>query len=85
MAARKKKRDKEPFLVRVENNPRSLCFCFTVIGPENSYQSLNQSDATKTNHKLVDRVFPRFRKFGWFYIEFSLALTVMFLSSHWSL
>lgn len=71
VAARKKKKDKEPFLVRVENNPRSLCFCFTVIGPENSYHSLNQSDATKINHKLIARVFPQ-RKAVWLVLHWVL-------------
>ena len=38
---------------------------------------------TKTNHDLIARVFPRFRKFTWFYYEFSLAhwlITDKFLS-----
>ena len=42
---------------------------------------------SKTNHDLVARVFPRFRQFGYFYFEFSLALKVVFLSYNynWSL
>ena len=39
---------------------------------------------TKTNHDLVARVFPRFRQFVCLYFEFSLALRVIFISSHWS-
>ena len=39
---------------------------------------------TKTNHELVARVFPRFRQFGCFYLEFSLALGDIFLSSDWT-
>ena len=34
---------------------------------------------------LVARVFPRFRQFGCFYLEFSLALRDIFLSSDWTL
>ena len=40
---------------------------------------------TNTNHDLVARVFPRFRRFGCCYFEFSLALSVIFLSSDWPL
>ena len=54
----------------------------SVIGLENSRLSLNQSDAKlRPNHNLVTRVFPRFRQFGYFYFEFSLALEVIVLSS----
>ena len=32
---------------------------------------------SKTNHDLVARIFPRFRQFGSFYSEFSLALKIL--------
>ena len=50
----------------------NICFVLlrSVIGPENSRHSLNQSDAKlKTNRDLVARVFPRFWRFGCFYFE----------------
>ena len=36
---------------------------------------------TKTNYELVARIFPRFSGFDRFYIDFSLAYKVSFLSS----
>ena len=49
----------------------------------NSRHSLNQSCKTNTNHSLVARVFPHFRRFACFYFEFSLVLQSIFLSSDW--
>lgn len=37
----------------------------------------------KANQDLDARVFPRFRQFGCFYFEFSLALNGIFLSFDW--
>ena len=56
----------------------------SVIGPENSRHSRNQSDA-KTKTDLVTFVFPRFRQFCRLYFEFPLARKGIFLSSHWLL
>ena len=39
----------------------------------------------KSNHGLVVRVFPRFRRFSRFYFEFSLALKCIFLPADWLL
>ena len=60
--------------MNIYNNPRlrKVCFLYTVIGPENSRQPPNLSDATKANRDSVTRVFPRFRQLACFP-----------LSSHW--
>ena len=50
----------------------------SVIGPENSRHSRNQSDA-KTKTDLVTFVFPRFRQFCRLYFEFPLARKGIFL------
>ena len=58
----------------------------SVIGPESSCHFLNQLDVkSNTNHDLVARVFPRFRQFGCFYLEFASACKDLFLSSDWLL
>ena len=51
----------------------------SVIDVENLHHSLNQSDAnqTKTNYDLAAIIFPHFRHFSWFYIDFSLAVKVL--------
>ena len=66
----------EQFAIERRKKSGFLCFCF-VIGLENSRHSLNQSDAKlKTIYAFVSLV-----GFSWFYLELSLALTGIFLSS----
>ena len=55
-----------------------LCF---VIGPEKTHTTFSTNQIkTETKCDLVARVFPRFKHFACFYVEFSLAL-VIFISS----
>ena len=71
----------------------TFAFLRSVIGPENSRHSFDQSDAKLTPTVVcVARDFPRFRKFGRFYCEFPLAPKGIFLlfffylpSSDWPL
>ena len=52
----------------------TFAFLRSVIGPENSRHSFDQSDAKLTPTVVcVARDFPRFGKFGRFYCEFPLA------------
>ena len=59
----------------IERNPK---FCFaslpSMVGPKNASHPQPIECQTKTNHDLVACVFPRFRQFGCFHLEFSLAI-----------
>ena len=61
---------------KVIRNCFGFALLYSVIDPQNSNHSLNQSGAKlkPVRLALVTRVFPRFRQFGWFT-----------LSSHWLL
>ena len=64
----------------------TFAFLRSVIGPENSCHSFDQSDAKLTPTVVcVACDFPRFRKFGRFYYEFPLAPKGIFLCSNWPL
>ena len=67
------------WLVQKTRATLSTVLC-SVIGPENSCHSLDQSDA-KVNQ--ITRVFPHFTQFSRFSLEFSLAVKGIFLSSDW--
>ena len=73
----------------VESNPRMHWFCFTslmwLVKKKLALRFQPIRCKTNTSHDFVARVFPRFRRFGCFYFEFSLALSVIFLSSDWPL
>ena len=65
---------------KVIRNCFGFALLYSVIGPQNSNHSLNQSGAKLKPVRLapVTRVFPRFRQFGWFHFEFSLALNSIY-------
>ena len=59
---------------KVSRNCIGFALLRSVIIPENSCHSLNQSDSKpKTNRTTVTRVFPRFMQLTCFYFAFSLA------------
>ena len=70
------------FQFTVLRNPRLRYF---VLSKKLASLCQKSESKPKTNHDLVARVFPRFRQFGCFYLEFSLALRDIFLSSDWTL
>ena len=61
--------------INIYNNPRlrRVCFLYTVIGPENSRQPPNVSDANKSQSRLGHSCFPALPAACLFSFEFSLA------------
>ena len=61
--------------MNIYNNPRlsRVCFLYTVIGPENSRQPPNVSDANKSQSRLGHSCFPALPAACLFSFEFSLA------------
>ena len=63
----------------VESKSELLWFCFVSFGDWSGRLPLLPQPIrfkTKTNRDMVTRVFPRFRQFASFHLEFSLALKV---------
>ena len=68
------------FSIEYQSSLKLHCFCFT----SHFYWCRKLASLprpirckSKTNHDLVARIFPRFRQFGSFYSEFSLALKIL--------
>ena len=68
------------FSIEYRSSLKLHCFCFT----SHCYWCRKLASLprpirckSKTNHDLVARIFPRFRQFGSFYSEFSLALKIL--------